>query len=134
MSAVYFTASVLPKPGQTVVRVAPQRTTEFTWTDQQETTEITTLVIGGLTIQFDTPTAALAWLDDCRAEITAKVGARRSIDISTFVDPTKTAEVEAEWPRCALVGPEGYWCTEPSCHRGDHVNAGPEVEYARWPS
>lgn len=128
MSAVYFTASVLPKPGQTVVRVAPQRTTEFTWTDQQETTEITTLVIGGLTIQFDTTTAALAWLDDCRAEVTAKVSARAAAEAA------KTVRVDAARPHCQASEPEfGFICNEPEGHVGDHVNAGPEVEYARWP-
>lgn len=128
MSAVYFTAFVLPKPGQTVVRVAPQRTTEFTWTDQQETTEITTLVIGGLTIQFDTPTAALAWLDDCRTEIKAQVSARAAAEAA------KTVRVDAARPHCQASEPEfGFICNEPEGHVGDHVNAGPEVEYARWP-
>lgn len=142
MSAVYFTASVLPKPGQTVVRVAPQRTTEYTWTDQQETTEITTLVIGGLTIQFDTPTAALAWLDDCRTEIKAQVtatarrrGAARAVGRArAAAEAAKTVRVDAARPHCQASEPEfGFICNEPEGHVGDHVNAGPEVEYARWP-
>ena len=137
MSAVYFTASVLPKPGQTVVRVAPQRTTNYRWTDEQTTTQITTLVIGGLTIQFDQPGAALAWLVECRAAINAQIGPR-TVDISTFVDPSKTTSVAAEavpvWPCRASEPVHGFICTEPTDHEGEHIAGdGSGGECARWP-
>ena len=73
MRTPYVSVCAMPRPGQTIARVQPERETTYGWTTQQHLDAITTLVVGGLTVQFDTPADALAWLAECGELLAAEM-------------------------------------------------------------
>lgn len=89
MSATLY-VSTMPKPDETVVNVQPPRMTNYSWTDNQRELEITTIVVGSLTIQFDNPAEARAWLTECATMLDSALAKRdllAHVDLRTFVHP-----------------------------------------------
>lgn len=156
MSATLY-VSTMPKPDETVVNVQAPRMTNYSWTDDQRELEITTLVVGSLTIQFDNPAEARAWLTECATMLDSTLAKRdplAHIDLRTFVHPepadpepmstavgtvpAAAAPVEPGSFSLCLEESGGYLCTRPVGHEDEHVASGVHSEHihggsVRWP-
>jgi len=135
--SVTLYVSTMPKPGETVVNVQAPRMTNYSWTDDQRELEITTLVVGSLTIQFDNPAEARAWLTECATMLDSALAKRdplAHVDLRTFVHPEPEPVALGGMTCTHSTEAEGYWCTQPEGHVGDHIaRAWDDAEYIRWP-